>query len=429
MLAPRSHKLPHPPNPQPTPPHHTIQPMPRKDKGSRKKRVDFRPNRGPAQDRADWTQRYHADDEQLADTERGQMVGGKSETSRKRTILVDENELPLVDEAQWLRGRVTRVYGSVCDVYCPPGRAWQCAVRRVLRTRLIEQRSPVAVGDEVWISDQARHHDGGRGDPSVGIGVIERVSPRRSVLSRSDFRGREHVLVANCDQLIIVTSVAQPSPKPHLVDRYLVAAARGALRPVIVFNKSDLEMLPGSPAPAEPETADDESAPVDALIGEYTALGYRCLRASAVGGEGIEDLRAELRDRTSVFSGQSGVGKSSLINALQPGLNLRVQEVSLDNEKGRHTTTQASLIALDHGGFVVDTPGIRQFDLWKITPGELEGCFVELAPLVAQCRFRDCHHSGETGCAIAAAVESGAISPRRYASYLKMLDELANPEC
>jgi ribosome biogenesis GTPase len=173
--------------------------------------------------------------------------------------------------------------------------------------------------------------------------------------------------------------------------------------------------------------ADDETALDDDpqhVLSEYEQLGFRCLPASARSGRGVDQLRAELAGHITVLSGQSGVGKSSLLNAVQPGLRLAIGEISAENEKGRHTTTLAELYRLDNGGFVVDTPGIRQFDMWDVPPGALEAYFVEFVPYIAQCRFRDCTHRHEDGCAVLAAVEGGAISRRRYLSYVKMFAEV-----
>ncbi len=428
-------------------------------KKRRKVRVDFRQNRQPRRRAGDLTRQFRCDEQQVVDSLAAEAVRAKGELSRKRTILVDEHEAPLVEEALWRRGVVTMVHGLVCRVNEESGRDWDCTVRRVLRTRLIAQRSPVAVGDQVWFSDQSQHHDG------LAAGVIEGVAPRRSLLSRRDPRGREHAMVANADQILIVSSVARPRPKPHLIDRYLVAAVRGELRALIAFNKYDLrdpleetgQSLTDRPDdPPELDEASHRAAPdgqpvgdaelsdaefeldteeeqysgpaltLDELIEEYRELGYTVLLTSAASGAGLDELGRELCGHSTIIAGQSGVGKSSLINALQPGLRLEVQEVSADNEKGRHTTTLARLLRLDRGGYVVDTPGIRQFGLWSVAPGELEACFVEFIPRVAGCKFKDCHHVGdEPGCAIVAAVEAGEISLRRYLSYLKLLREMS----
>lgn len=398
--------------------------MPPKRRKTRKVRVDFRQNRQQRRRSDDWTRRYQDDRDRLVDERLSESVRAKGELSRKRTVIRDEDDAPLVDEGLWRSAVVTAVHGLVCRVHDERGRRWDCTVRRVLRTLLIEQRSSVTVGDRVWFSDHSRLHDG------EAVGVIERVAERTTVLSRRDRRKREHAIVANADQLLIVTSFAQPAVKPHLIDRYLVAAAQGDLRAVVCFNKCDLEPeaveLEQEPAGAERAEGTCVGRPsAEELFEEFRSLGYTCLRTSATERIGLDALRREMTGRMTVLSGQSGVGKSSLVNALQPGLDLKVKKVSSDTEKGRHVTSHARLLRLDSGGWVVDTPGIRQFDLWSVAPGELEGCFVEFIPHVQDCRFNDCHHQQEEGCAVIAAVEAGQISTRRYLSYLKMLEEMA----
>jgi ribosome biogenesis GTPase len=251
--------------------------------------------------------------------------------------------------------------------------------------------------------------------------VVERVEARRTVLSRRDFRGREHALVANADQLLIVVSVAEPRFRPHLVDRYIVAALKGRLRPVICVNKIDL-LDAGSVTDAESDAQGGGSTA--AALDELAALGYDCLRTSATSGAGLAALRDALRDRVTALSGQSGVGKSSLLNAVQPGLGLSTRAVSTETEKGRHTTTHAELLRLEVGGYVADTPGVRAWDLWGVAREELEALFEEFVPFVPQCRYKNCLHRDEDGCAVRAAAQAGAISARRYFSYVKMLDEV-----
>jgi len=382
---------------------------------TRKVRVEFRQNRQSRRRSDEWTRQYHAAEQGLEESRRGETVRAKGDLSRKRTILVDQRDAHAVDESQWLRGTIVKVHGLIAFVRDEAGHQWECTVRRVLRTLLIESRSPVTVGDRVWISDQAEVSAA-----RLPVAVIERVEPRVSTLSRRDARKRQHLIVANAEQLLAVISIAQPRLRPHLVDRYIVTALKGRLAPVLCFNKVDLldESL---------QTEEDEGRfgrSVRDAIQEFRDLGYTCLATSAVTGAGLDDLRAALKDRVTVLSGQSGVGKSTLINAIQPGLNLRTREVSEETEKGRHTTSHAELLPLDFGGFVVDTPGIRAFDLWSVEPGELEAYFVEFVPFVQQCRFNDCSHRYEDGCAVIAAVESGEISERRHYSYLKMFDEV-----
>jgi ribosome biogenesis GTPase len=260
----------------------------------------------------------------------------------------------------------------------------------VLRTLVTDERNIVATGDRVWVL------------PALGDeGVIERVEARHGLLTRAS-RGREHVLVANVDQVVIVMALAEPDLKPHLIDRYLASAEQGGIAPLICLNKADLV----DPVACQP------------LIGLYSQLGIPTVLTSATTGQGISRLRGRLRGRQTVFAGQSGVGKSSLLNAVQPGLGLRVREVSETTQKGRHTTTTAELIKLEFGGWVVDTPGIRQFQLWDIIPEEVEGFFPEFRPYVPLCVYPDCSHTHEDRCAVKRAVARRQISASRYHSYL-----------
>ena len=201
--------------------------------------------------------------------------------------------------------------------------------------------------------------------------------------------------------MLIITSAAQPDPKPNLIDRFLVSAEQAKIRPIVCLNKIDLV----DPADFQP------------LVGVFGQLGYEVHLVSAATGQGIERLRRVLRDRESVVVGQSGVGKSSLLNAIDSRLALRVREVSEENEKGKHTTTTAQLIPLADGGFVVDTPGIRQFELWDIIAEELDSLFRDFRPYLNHCKFPDCTHVHEQNCAVKDAVADGRLDVRRYESY------------
>jgi ribosome biogenesis GTPase len=298
--------------------------------------------------------------------------------------------MPAVDPGECRPGRVLRVHGLASVVETEDGRQYRCAVRRLLRTLAIDGRNVVATGDRVWIRPAPNDE-----------GMIERVEPRHGLLTRAS-RGREHVLVANVDQVVIVMALVEPDLKQHLIDRYLASAAQGSIAPLICLNKADL---------VRPE-------PFQSLVGLYSQLGIPAALTSAVSGQGIDWLRRRLRGRQTVFAGQSGVGKSSLLNAVQPELALRVREVSEATQKGRHTTTTAELIKLDFGGWVVDTPGIRQFALWDIIAEEVEGFFPEMRPLVPLCAFPDCTHTHEERCAVKRAVERRQLSAARYTSYL-----------
>jgi ribosome biogenesis GTPase len=368
----------------------------------KKVRVDLRKNRAKPPRKHNLTrdfQKHGFEEEATASVER---VRAKGDLSRRRTIVQDadadelETRMPSVDPAQSRRGRVLRVHGLWSVVEDDDRTLYRCAVRRLLKQLLTEQRSIVTTGDVVWFRPVTAP---GAAD-TMPEGLIERVDPRHGILTRAS-RGREHVLVANVDQLVIVMSLVEPELKPHLIDRYLASAVHGGLVPIICLNKVDLI----------------DAELLQPLIGAYSQLGVTSILTSAVTGQGLDRLRRSLAGRATVFSGQSGVGKSSLLNALQPGLDLRVREVSDVNQKGKHTTTTAELIRLEAGGWVVDTPGLRQLQLWDIHPAEVEGFFPEFHPYVPLCEFPDCTHTHEIGCAVKQAVFRRQISDRRYLSY------------
>jgi ribosome biogenesis GTPase len=367
----------------------------------KKVRVELRKNRTKPPRPRNWTRGFREHGFEDEATPGQERVRAKGELSRRRTIITEETpageqpsqeraEMPAADLTACLSGRVLRVHGLQSLVQTEDGRQYRCAVRRLLRSLVTDERNIVATGDRVWF----------RPAPS-DEGLIERVEPRHGLLTRAS-RGREHVLVANVDQVVIVLSLVEPDLKPHLIDRYLVSAEQGGIAPIICLNKADRI----DPVPFQP------------LIGYYHQLGIPTHLTSALTGFGIDHLRRYLPGRETVFSGQSGVGKSSLLNAIQPGLALRVREVSEANHKGRHTTTTAELLPVESGGWVVDTPGIRQFQLWDILPEEVEGFFPEFRPYVPLCAFPDCTHTHESRCAIKRAVHLRQISPRRYTSYL-----------
>lgn len=267
---------------------------------------------------------------------------------------------------------------------------------RVKEVRDIKSVDPVAVGDTV------RFTDGGN-----QTGLITDVLPRRNQLARQHAGPKplEQVIVANVDIVVAVMAAAYPAPKWELLDRYLATAELAGIPTLICLTKTDVV---------------NEAVFADELD-NYRRLGYRVISTSAQTGAGLDQLQAALTGTLSVFVGKSGVGKTSLLNALQPGLGLRVNEVSSLTTKGKHTTTQVEMFELDFGGQVVDTPGMREFGLWQLDPDDLAFGFVEMRPYLGACKFgSDCSHAHEPQCAIKAAVQSGQVAPRRYQSYLRM---------
>ncbi len=254
----------------------------------------------------------------------------------------------------------------------------------------------VAVGDHVRFQPQ-----------EDGTGSIEEVLPRHSLLSRQlsgikyDY---QQILLANPDQLVFVFACARPEPHLRLLDRFLVVAESQDLPAIIVANKVDLV----------------DRAQAEQMFGLYERLGYDLLYTSTKTKQGIEALRQKLIGKISAFAGPSGVGKSSLLNEIQPELGLEVRSVSLSTTKGRHTTQVRELFALDEGGYVADMPGLRTLALWDIEGEELDAYFREMRDLVPNCQFSNCTHSHEPGCAVRAAVESGQVDQRRYDSYLRL---------
>lgn len=305
-----------------------------------------------------------------------------------------------------LAGVVTRVTGASYIVETGEGLKVRC---RTVPSTVSENEGSnlVAVGDRVGFRLKASETD-------MAEGVISRVEARRTSLvrrrevRRNRSKEKEQVIVANIDQLVLITSFDDPPFNSRLVDRYLVFAESEKLPLLIVVNKIDL----------------DEEGMVEEDLEVYRSLDCNICLVSAEDGRGIDELRELLRDRVSAFSGHSGVGKSTIINLLVGREELRTAETSCKTGKGVHTTTSSAMFPLPGGGYVIDTPGIREFNLSGITRENLRFYYTEFLRFMPECSFSSCSHTVEPGCAVIAAVESESIAPERYESYLALLDSL-----
>lgn len=290
-----------------------------------------------------------------------------------------------------IRGTVIERDGATYRVRTDEGE-----LRAILRGKTKRDTAKVVVGDLVDLEPEA----GGTLYGIIGVG------PRRTLLERRVPEGRgARPVAANIDEVFVVVATRDPAPIPQLIDRLLVVAEANSIPAAVVLNKIDLD--PGEP-----------------LAAAYRKAGYQVYRTCARTGEGIVELRDALTRRTSVVTGPSGAGKSSLLNTIQPGLMLRVGEISRKVRRGANTTVGAVMIPLDAGGYLVDTPGFSEVGLWGIEPRELASCFPEMKPLIGQCKYGDCRHMTEPGCAIRGAVERGEIAADRLLSYQLLLGEL-----
>jgi len=371
----------------------------------KKVRVAFHKNRNKRRRNNNLTR--HIDDESSSinteDLAASERYSGKGDLTRNRTVISTEGDgdevLIDVDPSACRTGRVLSATGLNSIVQDDNGKRFECTVRRLVRTMSRDARNAVVAGDSVLFQALDEQY-----------GVIERVNPRHGALSRGSQR-REHIIVANVDQIVIVSSAAEPRLKQNLIDRLLVSSEKGEVPVIICVNKVDLvdrsELMP--------------------IAGLYGRIGYNVILTSTKTGQGIDYLRQLMHGRESVFTGQSGVGKSSLLNAIQPGLGLATANVSRAHEKGRHTTRRAQLLPLETGGWLVDTPGIRQLELWDVIAEEVEGFFIEFRPFVAKCKFPDCSHIHESDCGVKLAVANGLISSARYESYFNIVDDFLDP--
>ncbi|MCY4072315.1 MAG: ribosome small subunit-dependent GTPase A [Chloroflexi bacterium] len=308
-------------------------------------------------------------------------------------------------------GLIVKEQSGFYWVEATDGSTYMCELRGKLK-EAAQSSDIAAIGDHVSI---ATRRDEGTG---VLTGVVEALSPRKSVLSRAvrttGKRGagqaeREQVIIANADRALFVVAAAQPPPDLELLDRLLVAGEKSRISELtIVVNKIDLPDI----------------ASIQSQFAPYERMGYRVLRTSALRGDGIEGLRSILDEGISVFTGPSGVGKTSLLNCIQPGLGRQVKSVGRVSEEGVHTTRDSALIRLDSGGYLADTPGIRSINVWDIEPDELDAYFIDIQPYVLDCKFGNCTHTAEPDCGVRRAVSAGKVEGWRYRHYLELCEEL-----
>lgn len=300
------------------------------------------------------------------------------------------------------RGIVFRSTGSWYDVQDSTGATVKCILKGKIRLKGIRSTNPIAVGDSVlFIRSQDE------------IGVIDTIEERRNFIARKsvNLSKESHIVASNLDRAFLIVTIASPRTSSGFIDRFLVTAEAYGIPTTIVFNKIDL-------------LVDDDSSEVrqQELENIYSDIGYEIIKISATTGEGIQELKASLKDGINLLSGHSGVGKSTIINSLMPGLELKTADVSESHSKGRHTTTFAEMFRIPDGGFIIDTPGIKGFGLITIERQTLNHQFPEIFSYISGCKFHNCVHTGEPGCAVKKAIEEGGISEERYSNYCEMYE-------
>lgn len=298
-----------------------------------------------------------------------------------------------------MHGLVTKSTGSWYQVQTPEGHRLDCRIKGKFRIKGITTTNPVAVGDQVDFEME----------PDQETGVITKLHERKNYIIRKSINlsKQGQIIAANLDQAFLVVTLASPRTSLGFIDRFLVTAEAYHIPAMLVFNKLDLFSKEGLEILAEYRSI-------------YEDLGYHCFEVSALKGTHVDDVVNALKNKVSLFSGHSGVGKSTLINRILPDLQLRTSSVSEWHDKGMHTTTFAEMFELPFGGFIIDTPGIRELGIVDIEQTELGGMFPEIRQYRENCRFKNCRHINEPGCAVLDAVESGEIAPSRYDSYLSI---------
>ena len=300
-----------------------------------------------------------------------------------------------------MKGLVIKNTGSWYTVKTDDGNIVESKIKGHFRLKGIRSTNPVAVGDRVEI---IRNQE--------GTAFINAIEDRRNYIIRKsqNLSKQSHILAANVDQAFLVVTVNYPQTSTTFIDRFLASAEAYSVPVTLVFNKTDL-------------LSDEERHFQDMMMTLYDTVGYRCIAISAANGDGVDELLPLLHDRITLLSGNSGVGKSTLINRILPGVNLRTAEISDSHNTGMHTTTFSEMLQLPNGGYLIDTPGIKGFGTFNMEPEEISSYFKEIFRFSKDCRFNNCTHTHEPGCAVLKAVEDHYIAASRYQSYLSMLND------
>ena len=300
-----------------------------------------------------------------------------------------------------MRGLVIKNTGSWYQVKTEDGRFIECKIKGNFRLKGIRSTNPVAVGDYVHIIINQE-----------GTAFINEIEERRNYIIRrsSNLSKQSHILAANLDQCMLVVTVNYPETSTTFIDRFLASAEAYRVPAKIIFNKTDIYN-------------EDELHYLDALVNLYESIGYPCYKISALQGEGIQQVREALQEKVTLFSGHSGVGKSTIINAVEPRLNLKTREISeAQHQSGKHTTTYSEMFELHFGGYIIDTPGIKGFGMLDMEKEEISHYFPEMFRLLEKCQYYNCTHTHEPGCEVKRALREGEIAESRYITYLGILE-------
>lgn len=332
----------------------------------------------------------------------------KTDQEKYLKSLEKEKETKL-SKQEWLQGRVLSILPQ--DILVEEEnekQIFRCVLKGLLKKDKTLLKNLIVVGDLVLFEKTSEDE-----------GVISQIKPRRTILSRADnlSRRKEQLIAANIDQVFITLSVMNPALNPFLADRYMIATKKGGMDPIIVVNKIDLLQKNN---PIDPASLEQQKILYEEFLAAYSSIGIRIIPVSAETGEGIVELKDALKNKSSVFSGQSGVGKSSLINIIT-GTNFRVRNIVDKTNKGAHTTSTANLVPLEEGGWCIDTPGIKSFGVWDLKADEIKGYFPEIDREGFRCKFPNCTHTHEDDCSVKIAIDEGKISLLRYESYLALM--------